>query len=95
MRSREIITGLIIAFALAVFVSPFASPFLDGLEKVAEEKAFLDSAEDHALSSPVPDYLWPGIENERMATAAAGALGAAAAFLTVYGLALLLRRARP
>ena len=92
MKPRDIIIGLGIALILAVFISPLASPFLDGLEKVAEEKGFLEKGEEAVLSSPIPDYTWPGMENAGAATATAGAIGTATAFFAACGLALLLRR---
>ena len=80
---RRIPTGMFVAIALALAiglataVSPFASPSPDGLEKVAEQKAFLDEGKLHSLQeeSPIPDYAFPGIENERLATGVAGFVG--------------------
>ena len=92
MKPRDIIIGLGIALILAVFISPLASPFLDGLEKVAEEKGFLEKGEEAVLSAPILDYAWPGIENAGAATAIAGAIGTAAVFFAACGLALFLRR---
>ena len=83
MKPRDIIIGLGIALILAVFISPLASPFLDGLEKVAQQKGFLEKGEEAVLSSPIPDYIWPGIENEGMATAIAGAIGTMTTFFIV------------
>lgn len=94
MKLRDIIIGLLVALILAVFVSPLASPFLDGLEKVAEEKGFLEKGEEVILNSPIPDYIWPGIENEGVATAIAGASGTVVTFLAAWGLSLLLRRSQ-
>ena len=55
---------------LATAVSPFASANPDGLEKVAEDKAFLDEGRLAGVQedSPIPDYAFPGVENERVAT---------------------------
>jgi len=76
MDKRIILGGLLIALSLAVFVSPFASSWPDGLERVAEDKGFIDLAEiQPAVSSPIPDYAWPGIGNERLATSIAGLAG--------------------
>ena len=92
-----VIVGLALAVGLATAVSPFASANPDGLEKVAEEKKFLDegrlagSQED----SPIPDYAFPGIENELVATGLAGFVGTLAVFAIGYGLAYLLRRREP
>jgi hypothetical protein len=88
--------GLALAVGLATAVSPFASSSPDGLEKVAEEKAFLDQGELHSLQqdSPIPDYAFPGIENERLATGAAGFVGTLTVFAIGWGVAALLRRLR-
>jgi len=74
--------GLAVALVLAVFASPFASSSPDGLEKVAEDKCFMESAEGRELwkSSPLPDYSVPGVESEGVSTGLSGLLGTAAAF---------------
>jgi hypothetical protein len=95
MRTR-IFTALALALAvgLATAASPFASPNPDGLEKVAEEKAFLEQGKLHSLQedSPIPDYAFPGIENERVATGVAGFVGTLGVFAIGLGLAWLVRR---
>jgi len=93
MKKKEIIIGLLAALFLAFIVSPFASSWPDGLEKVAEDKGFLHKGEvKPILTSPVPDYTWPGVKSERMATSMAGAVGTLIVFGAGYGLAFLLRR---
>lgn len=97
---RRIPTGVFVAIALALAiglataVSPFASPNPDGLEKVAEQKAFLDERKLHSLQedSPIPDYAFPGIENERLANGMAGFAGTLGVFAIGWGLASLVRR---
>jgi hypothetical protein len=86
--------ALALAVGLATAVSPFASTNPDGLEKVAEEKQFLDTGKLHSLQedSPIPDYAFPGVENERVATGLAGFVGTLAVFAIGYGLAWALRR---
>jgi PDGLE domain len=95
MRTR-IFTALALALAvgLATAASPFASPNPDGLEKVAEEKAFLEQGKLHSLQedSPIPDYAFPGIENERVATGVAGFVGTLGVFAIGLGLAWVVRR---
>lgn len=59
-----ILAGLAISVALALIVSPFASSSPDGLEKVAEDKGFLEKAEETEPawnSAPIPDYAFPGL----------------------------------
>ena len=89
--------ALALAVGLATAVSPFASPQPDGLERVAGDKGFLDAGTTHAVqeSSPIPDYAFPGIADERLATGVAGFAGTLGIFLVGAGLAWGLRRWRP
>jgi hypothetical protein len=82
--------GLLLALGVAL-LSPLASPHPDGLERVAENEGFLDQAED-APFEIIPDYTFPGIENEAVATIVAGVVGTAFLFGLGYGLAWVLRR---
>jgi hypothetical protein len=82
-----VIGGLIVALGLAFFVSPLASSSPDGLEKVATDEGFIDTAEDHGLAdSPLADYGVEGVDNESISTGLSGIIGVAITF----GLALLL-----
>jgi cobalt/nickel transport system permease protein len=76
------IGGLVIAAILAVF-SPLASAHPDGLEWVAEQKGFLETARA-PLFNIIPDYVFPGITNETFATIVAGIIGV----IIVFGVAL-------
>jgi cobalt/nickel transport system permease protein len=91
--------ALVVAVALAVFVSPFASGSPDGLEKVAADEGFetAAAAEPAWGLSPLGDYQLPGIGNERVATAIAGLLGTIVLFALVVlaGRALSGRRLTP
>jgi hypothetical protein len=80
-----VILALAVAVGLATAVSPYASANPDGLEKVAEKKQFQDD-------SPIPDYAFPGIDNERVATGVAGFVGVLFVFTIGYGIAYLVRR---
>lgn len=82
--------GLLLAVIVALF-SPLASPHPDGLERVAEDQGFIEKAED-APYQIVPDYVFPGIESESLATILAGIVGTLIVFGLGYGLALVLRR---
>lgn len=84
------IVGLAIALVLAV-LSPLASPHPDGLERVAEDEGFLDRAQD-APYEIIPDYVFPGIADERLATVVAGLIGTLLLFVLGSGLAWVLRR---
>jgi cobalt/nickel transport system permease protein len=91
--------ALIVAIALAVFVSPFASSSPDGLERVAADQNFEAAAADEPTwdFSPLGDYQLPGIGSERVATAIAGLFGTVALFALVIlaGRALGGRRMTP
>ncbi|MDI6799779.1 MAG: PDGLE domain-containing protein [Actinomycetota bacterium] len=86
--------GLLISFFLATLVSPYASPHPDGLERVAENKGFIELAEKEPAwtGSPIPDYAVPGIERESIATGLAGLAGTAITFTLAHGLARILKR---
>jgi cobalt/nickel transport system permease protein len=82
------VTGLLIALALAV-ASPLASANPDGLEWVAEQQGFLDTAQG-SLYEIIPDYAVPGVSSEALATIIAGIIGT----LLVFGIALFIARSR-
>ncbi len=90
--SGWIAAGLVIALAVA-FASPLASPHPDGLERVAEDKAFVDEAQDPPFSL-LPDYTVPGIDDEAVTTIAAGVIGVAIVAAVGYGAARLSHRER-
>jgi hypothetical protein len=89
-----VVLGLALALGLATAVSPYASSNPDGLEKVAGDKGFLDQGKLASLqdNSPIADYAFPGIDNERVATGVAGFVGTLGVFAVAFGLAWLLRR---
>ncbi len=89
------VAGLVIALALTL-LSPLASSSPDGLERVAEDKEFLDTAQDPPYQI-IADYMFPGIENEDAATILAGIVGTVLVFGVGYALAravFVLRRSR-
>jgi cobalt/nickel transport protein len=93
MNKKDILIGLFIALLLAVILSPFASSFPDGLERVAEDKGFLEKGEGRPLmAAPVPGYAWPGIKSEKLATSVAAVMGTLLVFGAAYGFAALLKR---
>ncbi|WP_037888236.1 energy-coupling factor ABC transporter permease [Streptomyces viridochromogenes] len=70
------IGGLVTSLVLAGFVSFYASASPDGLEKVAEDKGFAESAEEHATAdSPLADYGVKDIDNARLSGGLAGVIG--------------------
>ena len=76
---------------LVATVSPLASGSPDGLEKVAEQQGFSDSAKA-APFQVIADYVFPGVENEALATILAGWIGVLVMFGTVYGISWLIAR---
>jgi hypothetical protein len=83
------IPGLLVALGLAIFVSPFACPWPDGLERVASRLGFEHHAQTAPfLNTPMAEYRIPGIGNPVLATALAGAIGT----LLVFVLSWLLAR---
>ena len=96
MNRTEILIGLLAALILAFFIAPFASSSPDGLEKVAEDKAFLEKGETApVVIAPVPDYAWPGVDDERMATGIAGIFGALIVFGIAYTIGILITKVTP
>lgn len=81
--------ALIFALFLAL-LSPLASSSPDGLERVAEDKGFIETARE-ALFKLIPDYVFPGIGSEVGATILAGIIGTLILFGIGYGLARLLK----
>ncbi|CAN5654537.1 hypothetical protein BH10ACT1_BH10ACT1_34260 [soil metagenome] len=88
-----IVAGLVVAFALAFFVSPEASSEPDGLNKVAIDQGF-DTAErpHHLAHTPTAGYAVDGVGNDRLATGLAGLMGVTVTFLLAGGLTLVVRR---
>jgi cobalt/nickel transport system permease protein len=82
------IGGLAIATLLAI-LSPLASLHPDGLEWVAEQTGFLHTVQDPSFRI-IPNYAFPGISNEALATIIAGIIG----MLIVLGAALTVSRVR-
>lgn len=69
------ILGVGVAIAIGVaFLSPLASGDPDGLERVAEDEGFIETAED-AWYEILPDYTIPVIGNEAASTIIAGVVG--------------------
>ncbi len=83
------VVGLIIAMAVTI-LSPLASPWPDGLERVAEDQGFIDRALD-PFYEIIPDYILPGVPNEALATILAGIVGVLVVFGLAFGVAYALR----
>ena len=86
-----VVYGSVLAIGFLLFITPFASPWPDGLERIAAIFGF----DSHALAkpvvpSPIPDYHVPGIGSLPVATMLAGGIGAALVFLFSFVLARFL-----
>ena len=74
-------SGLVVAALLVLVAAPLASSAPDGLERVAIDQGFVESAEDHALSeSPLAEYEVGGVEDEATGTRVAGLVGVLVTF---------------
>jgi cobalt/nickel transport protein len=68
--------GFVISLFLAGVVSFYASSSPDGLEKVAGDIGFIETAKDHTnADGTLADYGVKGIENERASVGVAGVIG--------------------
>ena len=79
--------GLVITLGLAIFVSPYACAWPDGLDHVAHTFGF-EARAATLIKTWIPDYKMPGISSAGIATAIAGALGT----LVMFGLACVVGR---
>jgi hypothetical protein len=87
---------LLVALVLAGGVSFYASSSPDGLERVAEDHGFIETADEHAAAdSPLADYQASGVEDSRLSTGAAGVAGALVVLVLAGGLTFALRRRDP
>ena len=93
MKNPLIVTGLVLSLVLAGGVSYYASSQPDGLEKVAGDIGFLDSAKESAVEEgPLAGYGVAGVENERISGGLAGVIGVASTAAVSFGLFYALRR---
>jgi hypothetical protein len=85
-----IAVGLGIALFITLF-SPLASSDPDGLEKVAEDKGFLEVANSPPYEL-ISDYVFPWVGNEDLATILSGIVGVLIVAAVVFVIAFLLTR---
>ncbi|MCD4534008.1 PDGLE domain-containing protein [Nocardioides sp. cx-169] len=96
MRTRFFVVGLLTALLLASVGSYYASAHPDGLEYVAEQTGFIDSAEDPKTGdSPFADYQTSGVEDERLSGGLAGVVGVLLVLVIAGGVAYAVRRRTP
>ena len=88
---RFYIGGALISLVLAGVVSFYASSHPDGLEKVASDIGFIETAKDPATAgSALADYGVAGVENERASVGLAGVIGVVATGALATGLFIYL-----
>ncbi len=85
-----ILVGGVLIAALLALLSPLASSFPDGLERVAEDLGFLDRGLDPAYSV-LPDYTIPGLDGG-ISTILAGLVGVLIIVMLGIGIATTVRR---
>lgn len=76
-----------------LLLSPFASSFPDGLERVAHDLGFI-SAEREGIASPLPDYTVPFLGDSGLSTIVAGAIGVALLILLFFMIDKLIKNRR-
>ena len=75
-NKKFLVSGFVVSLFLAGVVSFYASSDPDGLEKVAEDIGFIETAEDHTYADgALADYGVKGIDNERASVGVAGVIG--------------------
>jgi hypothetical protein len=95
-RRTFLVAALVLALLVAGVASYYASSHPDGLEYVAQQTGFLDTAEDSPASrSPMADYTTRGVEDERLSGGVAGVVGALVVLVLAGGLFRVLRRGQP
>ena len=88
-----LISGFIASLFLAGVVSFYASSHPDGLEKVAEDIGFIETAKENTNADGVlSDYGVKGVDNERLSVGAAGVIGVITTGVISTGLFMLVRR---
>ena len=88
-----LISGFIASLFLAGVVSFYAYSHPDGLEKVAEDIGFIETAKENTnADSVLADYGVKGVDNERLSVGAAGVIGVIATGVVSTGLFMLVRR---
>lgn len=97
MRTRVVVAvGLLVALLLAGVVSFYASGSPDGLERVATDTGFAETAGEHAAADgPMADYQAKGIDDPRLSGGVAGVIGALVVLVLAGGLTYAVRRRGP
>ena len=97
MSARRLFAvALVVSLLVAGVASYYASSHPDGLEYVAEQTGFIDSAEDSATAdSPLADYQTSGVDDARLSGGLAGVIGVVVMLVLSTGLFWVVRRREP
>ena len=97
MKTRTfVLAGLLVALLLAGVASYYASSHPDGLDYVAEQTGFGDTAEDSAGGGgPMADYEVRGVDDARLAGGLAGVAGVLITLVLAGGIGYAVRRRSP
>lgn len=97
MSTRRLgLVALLVTLLLAGGLSYYASAHPDGLEHVAQQSGFLDTADDSAAADgPLADYQVRGVDDARLSGGLAGILGVGTVLLLAGGLTWAVRRRTP
>lgn len=87
---KIILFGFIVSIIL-VLLSPLASSFPDGLEKVSEIFNFSER-ETSLINSPIPDYSLPSIKTSSLSTIFAGFVGVIIVFFILVTLGYVIKK---
>lgn len=87
LQNKFLRAGLLVSLAIAGVLSYYASSHPDGLEKVAEDKGFLDTAKDSVnAGTPLADYGITGLENERLSVGLSGIIGVIVTLIVAFAI---------
>ena len=90
------IGAVLVALVLATAISQFAAGDPDGLERVAEDTGFADTAVAQPFADGLfADYATRGLDNEGLSLAIAGSTGVLLTLTVGWGMASAQRRLRP
>jgi hypothetical protein len=90
---RFFAVSLLVALLVAGIASYYASAHPDGLEHVAEQTGFIDTAEESPVAdSPLADYQTAGVDDGRLSGGLAGVIGVVMVLVLAGGLARVVRR---
>ena len=94
MKSSRVVLALVaVAIVVAGVLSSYASGAPDGLNRVAEDKAFAGLEQQHAAEgSPLAGYELDGVEDSRLSIGLAGVVGVGLTFLLGGGIFVAVRR---